>query len=213
MGIIERKLRDHATMKNLILDAAQNLYLEKGLDFTTIRKIAERIDYSPTTIYSYYPSKDVIFYDMQKLAFERLLKALRSVKIHQQPLDKLRDLGKTYIDFGIQNPRQYDLMFIMHQPMKGIGLLQSCDNFQHTFRFMQSAVRESIAKKMVIYRDPNTASLQLWSFLHGLTSLYLSNRLANYCGCDGQNPDPVYRAWEHYIESISSIKNNSKTHR
>lgn len=207
MGIIERKLRERATMKNLILDAAQTLYLEKGLDFTTIRKIAERIDYSPTTIYLHYPSKDGILNDMQKRAFERLLKALRAVSRHQQPSDKLRDLGKTYIDFGIENPKQYELMFILHHPMKGIELLQSCDNFQHTFRFMQSTVRESIAKKTVIYTDPHTASLQLWSILHGLTTLYLNDRLASYCGCDGQNPDPVYRAWELYMECISSKKN------
>ena len=199
-------------MKNLILDAAQTLYLEKGLDFTTIRKIAERIDYSPATIYLHYPSKDGILNDMQKLAFERLLKALRSISRHQQPSDKLRFLGKTYIDFGIQNPRQYELMFILNHPMNGIELPESCDNFQHAFRFMQSTVRESIAKKRVIYTDPHTASLQLWSILHGLTCLYLSDRLAHYCGCDGKNPDPVYRAWELYIESIS-IKNNSKTDR
>ena len=153
-----------------------------------------------------------ILNDMQKLAFERLLKALRSISRHQQPSDKLRFLGKTYIDFGIRNPRQYELMFILNHPMKGIELPESCDNFQHTFRFMQSTVRESIAKKTVIYTDPHTASLQLWSILHGLTCLYLSDRLAHYCGCDCKNPDPVYRAWELYIESIS-IKNNSKTDR
>lgn len=77
MGIPERKLRKHAAMKKLILDAAHELYSQKGLDFTTIRKIAEKIDYSPTMIYLYYPSKDLLFYDLQKMAFESVLSSLR----------------------------------------------------------------------------------------------------------------------------------------
>ncbi|REA64395.1 hypothetical protein DSL64_02255 [Dyadobacter luteus] len=70
-------------MLKLILDAAHDLYWKKGLNFTTIRKIAKKTDYSPTTIYLYYPSKDLIFYDMQEFAFESLHKALQSVDVNK----------------------------------------------------------------------------------------------------------------------------------
>jgi AcrR family transcriptional regulator len=73
-------LRRHELLK-LVLDAAHYLCSKKGLNFTTIRKIAKKTDYSPASIYLYYPSKDLIFYDMQELAFESLHKALQSVDV------------------------------------------------------------------------------------------------------------------------------------
>lgn len=42
MGIRERKLRERAAMKKLILDAAYELYSQKGLDFTSIRKLRKK---------------------------------------------------------------------------------------------------------------------------------------------------------------------------
>lgn len=203
VGIPEKKLREHAAMKKIILDAAYELYSEKGLDFTTIRKIAEKIDYSPTTVYLYYPSKDMIFYDMQKLAFENLLATLQSVDEHKNAFNRLNILGKTYIDFGVQNPQKYDLMFILHSPMNSIQLNQPWGNFQETFQFMQSIINECIAKKIIIYTDPLTTSLQCWGFLHGLISLYLKKRFSNL-SCAGQhNLNPIYQAWNEYIGCIS----------
>lgn len=205
MGIPERKLREREAMKKIILDAAYDLYSQKGLDFTTIRKIAEKIDYSPTTIYLYYPSKDLIFYDMQKLAFESLLTALQSVDPAKNASDTLTDLGKIYIDFGVQNPEKYDLMFLLHSPMKGIPSDQLWGNFKETFEILKSTLKECITWKSVIYTDPLTGSLQFWSFLHGLTSLYLKDRLGHFCGCDQQNLNPIYQAWNEYVASISVV--------
>ena len=202
MGIPERKLRERAAMKKIILDAAYALYSEKGLNFTTIRKIAEKIDYSPTTVYLYYPNKDLIFYDMQKLAFESLLTALRASDAETDAFCRLNNLGKTYIDFGIQNPEKYDLMFLLRFPMNAVGSNQPWGNFQKTFQYLQSVINECITEKPVIFTDPLTGSLQFWSFLHGLTSLYLKDRLPDYCDYDPQNLNPVYQAWEGFMESV-----------
>lgn len=203
MGIPQRKLRERAAMKKLILDAAHDLHTQKGLDFTTIRKIAEKIDYSPTTIYLYYPSKDLIFYDMQKLAFESLLTALRSVDADNGPVSRLNNLARAYIDFGIKNPEKYDLMFLLHSPMNAIASNEPWGNFQQTLDIMQSTIAECITGKFVIYTDVFTGSLQFWSFLHGITSLHLKNRLAHFSEGKRQNLNPVFQACEGYIKSIS----------
>ncbi|WAC13130.1 TetR/AcrR family transcriptional regulator [Dyadobacter pollutisoli] len=204
MGIPERKLREREAMKKIILDAAYDLYSQKGLDFTTIRKIAEKIDYSPTTIYLYYPSKDLIFYDMQKLAFESLLTALRSVDPAKNASDTLKDLAKIYIDFGVQNPEKYDLMFLLHSPMRRIPSDQLWENFKETFEILQRTLKECITWKSVTYTDPLTGSVQFWGFLHGLTSLYLKDRFAYFCGTEPEDLAPVYQACEQYLSSISA---------
>ena len=61
MGIKERHERDREAVKRAILDAARDLFVSEGYENVSIRKIAERIEYSPAAIYSYFPSKDEIF--------------------------------------------------------------------------------------------------------------------------------------------------------
>ena len=58
MGLKERQERDREAVSRSILDAARELFVTHGYQEVSIRKIAERIEYSPAAIYSYFPSKD-----------------------------------------------------------------------------------------------------------------------------------------------------------
>src|SRR3954468_4128407 len=62
MGIKERHERDREAVRRSILDAARELFVSEGFQNVSIRKIAERIEYSPAAIYGYFPSKDDIFF-------------------------------------------------------------------------------------------------------------------------------------------------------
>ena len=62
MGIKERQERDREAVRRSILDAARELFVAEGFHNVSIRKIAERIEYSPAAIYGYFPSKDDIFF-------------------------------------------------------------------------------------------------------------------------------------------------------
>src|SRR5476649_2810731 len=62
MGIKERQERDREAVRRSILDAARELFVAEGFQNVSIRKIAERIEYSPAAIYGYFPSKDDIFF-------------------------------------------------------------------------------------------------------------------------------------------------------
>src|SRR5579864_4806115 len=62
MGIKERQERDREAVQRAILDAARDLFVAEGFRNVSIRKIAERIEYSPAAIYGYFPSKDDIFF-------------------------------------------------------------------------------------------------------------------------------------------------------
>lgn len=61
MGIKERYDRDREAVRRSILDAARDLFVSEGYQNVSIRKIAERIEYSPAALYGYFPSKDDIF--------------------------------------------------------------------------------------------------------------------------------------------------------
>src|SRR3954471_19238288 len=72
MGIKERQERDREAVSRAILDAARELFVAEGYSNVSIRKIAEKIEYSPAAIYSYFPSKDDIFLALAEEGFRLL---------------------------------------------------------------------------------------------------------------------------------------------
>ncbi len=72
MGIKERHERDREAVSRAILDAARELFVTEGYQNVSIRKIAERIEYSPAAIYGYFPSKDDIFFALAEEGFRLL---------------------------------------------------------------------------------------------------------------------------------------------
>jgi len=72
MGTKERQDRERQAVTDSILDAARELFLVEGYTNVSIRKIAERVEYSPAAIYSYYASKDDIFLALANEGFHRL---------------------------------------------------------------------------------------------------------------------------------------------
>ena len=80
MGIKERQERDREAVRRAILDAARDLFVTEGYQNVSIRKIAERIEYSPAAIYGYFASKDDIFFALAEEGF-RLLGTRRGAPI------------------------------------------------------------------------------------------------------------------------------------
>ena len=71
MGISERKEKQKAELKQLILEASVKLFSEHGYDGFSMRKIAEMIEYSPTTVYLYFKDKNEILFDLHEIGFRK----------------------------------------------------------------------------------------------------------------------------------------------
>ena len=76
MGIAERRTRHKASLRNEILDAARALFVEEGYDAVSMRKVAQRIEYSPTTIYLYFKDKGELFQAICEEMFAKLSRKL-----------------------------------------------------------------------------------------------------------------------------------------
>src|SRR5205823_8433300 len=105
MGIKERQERDREAVSRAILDAARELFVSEGYRNVSIRKIAEKIEYSPAAIYGYFPSKDDIFYALAEEGFhllhagedpDRRDAALASL----EPLDRLKAIFLRLYEFS-----------------------------------------------------------------------------------------------------------------
>src|SRR5580700_8448951 len=113
MGIQERKEKQKLEIRKLILDASIKLFIDEGFGNVTIRKIADLIEYSPTTVYLYFKDKDEIFTALHDIGFQRLTEANQDLASIHNPLLRLHKMGENYLHFGMENPEFYNLMFIM----------------------------------------------------------------------------------------------------
>src|SRR3712207_5553778 len=112
MGIRERQDRERLAVRQAILDAARDLFVNEGYRNVSIRKIAERIEYSPAAIYSYFPSKDDIFYALAEEGFRRLDLQVRNAVGDADPLQEVRSCWWAYYEFSKEHREFFELMFI-----------------------------------------------------------------------------------------------------
>jgi len=114
MGIKERHERDREAVRRAILDAARDLFVSDGYQNVSIRKIAERIEYSPAAIYGYFRSKDDIFFALAEEGF-RLLgtpEGDRARLLALPPLDRVRTIFWRVYEFSRDHPEYFALMFV-----------------------------------------------------------------------------------------------------
>jgi len=116
MGIKERQERDREAVRRAILDAARDLFVSEGYQNVSIRKIAERIEYSPAAIYGYFPSKDDIFFALAEEGFRRLGGKADPDRRRQldalAPLDRIREMFWHVYEFSREHPQYFALMFV-----------------------------------------------------------------------------------------------------
>ena len=200
MGIAERKEREKQEMRRKILDAAFEMFVEVGYERTSIRAIAEKIEYSPATIYLYYKDKDELLYEVQREAFDLLAKSFAPLAEIRHPFERLRALGLTYLDFAFSNPQYYDLMFILTAPMNVIKENMLWENGCNAYEFLLTTVADCIEEKCIRYADANLGALQAWSMVHGLASIYLKNRFMEIA--HEEAAEGMRQAFHEYLHHI-----------
>lgn len=179
MSIASRKQKEKENMRTLILDAARSIFLEKGYEQTSIRNIAERIDYSPGTIYLYFKEKDEIFHALHEEGFSRLLEQMQPLQFVSEPFERLKAMGRVYMEFAKNNKDFYDLMFIMHAPMK-IEQIDQWEMGDKTLNYLKQVIGECMAVGRFQGRDVNFLSFTIWASLHGMCALYCRERCQAY---------------------------------
>ncbi len=166
-------------MRDAIIEAALELFLSEGYQQTSIRRIAEKIEYTPGAIYSYFKDKDEILYEIHIRGFARLFEYLKGALDESNPLDKLYKTGLLYVKFAFENPEHYDLMFVSRAIPRSFGKTGEEEKWKeggHAYGVLVQAVSECMEKNLIPACDINAASYALWSMVHGMIALVLRKR-------------------------------------
>ena len=174
MGVKERRAREKEQLRRRILSAARELFVTEGYESVSMRKIADMIEYSPTTIYLYYEDKADLLDSVCKETLLNLLNALDLLrKDKSDPVEALRKSGKAYVEFGLKYPQDYKLTFVVRpQFQRGLGLQEGSVG-EKVFNYLRTIVSECIRQKKFRQVDAETTGQVLWSAVHGVTLLLI----------------------------------------
>ncbi len=178
MGITERKEKQKTEIRKSILDASIKLFVEEGFENVTIRKIADIIEYSPTTIYLYFKDKNEIFYQLHELGFQKMVAMNQNLANIKNPLTRLYKMGENYINFGLAHPEFYDIMFILNAPMQTLEGMENCDwkNGEAALHSLMEIIDECMKKGYIKKGNTQAVAMAIWGMVHGLVSLQIRSR-------------------------------------
>jgi AcrR family transcriptional regulator len=179
MGTKERQDRERQAVTASILDAARDLFITEGYQSVSIRKIAERIEYSPAAIYSYYASKDDIFLALAAEGFHRLDEKVRAAMTTDDPLENVRGCWWAFYQFSQEQPAFFQLMFVDHSVPRITQQWEGFEFLQQMLANAVSAVQKAIdAGAFPATLSPNAAMHMLWASLIGPAVVGIRHRLA-----------------------------------
>ncbi len=179
MGVKERRAREKSETRDKILDAARDLFISEGYDGVSMRKVAERIEYSPTAIYVHFQDKEDLFRQLCQEDFARLAEVFQSAAMPLDPIERLRFIGQTYVEFGIRYPNHYKLMFMTPHPA---AALDECDREikgnpeVDAYAFLKLTVQQAIDAGCFRedFKDCELLSQTVWAAVHGVISLHIA---------------------------------------
>jgi AcrR family transcriptional regulator len=176
MGTKERKAKEKEELTDLILKAAKEVFTERGYQNTSIRTIADRIEYSPGTIYLYFKDKDAILHELQKVGFQLLKTKFMVLLAVGDPFERLKAMGKVYLGFAQEYPDYYDLMFIINDPMNALEEHECWLEGQSAFDMLIQVVQQCQQQGRFQEYDPQELAYVIWSSVHGMAALTIRGR-------------------------------------
>jgi AcrR family transcriptional regulator len=178
MGIVARKEKQKQEIRSLILEASMKLFVEEGFSKVSVRKIAERIQYSPTTLYLYFKDKNEILFHCCESGFEKMLSQNIALALISDPIERLHQMGVNYLNFGLENPEYYDLMFIQDAPMSALNDMGAgWSSGDQSLESLKMIVQEAMEKGLLVSAKVETVAMAVWGMVHGLVSLAIRQRL------------------------------------
>ena len=176
MTKVERRQREQQELRRRILDTAREIARTEGWSNVSLRKIADRIEYSHAALYVYFESKEALFVAVLREGFRLLLQDLQAAKSTADTPEKaLLNVALAYWRFAWRSPELYKVMYgldgvpfgVIETRLEGqqIGdavaeVVRTCLEHSHT---SDVAVQEKVSL--------------LWSTVHGLIALAMAGRL------------------------------------
>ena len=177
MGTRERRERQKENLRQEIFDAASDLFSKEGYQNVSMRKIADKIEYSPATIYLYFKGKDDLLHQICEDTFAHLGNHLGVIeKKYGKNFDGLRRGFRAYIEFGLKHPKQYELTFMtpLDKYLDPETYTFEGSMGQKAYGYLQNQVTACMENGEIRKGDVEETAQAIWAGIHGVTSLLIA---------------------------------------
>jgi AcrR family transcriptional regulator len=178
LGTKERREREREELRTKILEAARQLFASEGYAAVTMRKIAQRIEYSPTAIYLHFKDKEAVLRELCDTDFGALADRFAAIARIADPRQRLVATGKAYAEFGLTHPNHYRLMFMTPHPPLGYqeSAIERGNPEQDAYAFLRGMLAEAQAAGQLRsgLDDLDLLTQVVWAGIHGVVSLEIA---------------------------------------
>jgi len=171
MSAISRRRQHKEELRRGILDTAREIFVRGGYESFSMRKLAEKIEYSPASVYLHFKNKEELFECLVEESFARLLKTLMGLRNGpqwQDPVEELKKAFRAYVEFGLRNPNDYRFVFMLRPPVE-----KHPYKVHAAFEALRYMVRRCVEEKRFRAVDVESTAQALWASAHGITSLLI----------------------------------------
>jgi AcrR family transcriptional regulator len=178
LGTKERRERYKEEIRQKILDAARELFVQEGYDAVTMRRIADKIEYSATAIYLHFKDKRAVLIALCDEDFLRLARELQKIGRIEDPVERMRLSGRAYVRFALEHPNHYRWMFMTPHPDHGPeeSGIRVGNPEEDAWAFLRGTVAEAIeaGRLRPELTDPDLVAQAVWGAVHGVVSLHIA---------------------------------------
>jgi AcrR family transcriptional regulator len=183
MGSAERRQREKQSLRAAILDAARELFATEGYEAVTMRRIADKIEYSPTAIYQHFADKLSLVQELCAIDFAALAARFVDVLAVADPIERLRRISEVYVRFAREHPNHYRFMFMTPHP-HGADEAQGerkGNPTEDAYALLRMTCAQAIEQGRLRPEldDPDLAAQLVWGATHGPVALQLAMRCDN----------------------------------
>lgn len=166
-------------LRRRILDTARHLLVEEGYQALSMRKIADAIGYSATSIYLYFDDKDALLHALIHEGMMKLRGELRDAAAEHPdaPVQRLRALCECFVAFGLENPQYYEIMFQLRPERMERYPPEKYRAARENLDFFARALEEGVDTGIFEVEDTHVTASTVWASLHGTVSLLLADRV------------------------------------
>ncbi len=154
------------------------MLVDQGFPGLSLRPIAKAVGCTATSIYLYFENKDALIHALidegMEMLHQELVLAADGIP---DPRERLARQAYAYLDFGLQNPEYYEVMFLLHpQQMKRYP----ADRYRRArgnLDMIHDELVAALGPERLGGRDIKTEATLVWAALHGTVSLLIAHRV------------------------------------
>ena len=181
-------------LRTRMISAAEELFLLDGVEGVSMRKIADKVGVTAPAIYRHFKDKDELLGELINVGLQILQGYLEPALRLEGPLERLTHLIDRYFDFALEQPKHFDLAFLV--PSHGMRMADELARHNRsTFMFAVQQVHLCMEQGIFKKSDPLETSIMIWSTAHGMVTLFRMERF-------GENPEQFRAIFRRTIQRM-----------